>query len=60
MGITFTSCESLYCIPILVTYIILSTNYTSIKKKTDGKKKRKQMLASSQYGLDLMVNAMGE
>lgn len=41
MGITFTSCESLYCMPILVTYIILSTNYTSIKMKTDGKKKKK-------------------
>ena len=27
--------------PILVTYIILSTNYTSIKMKTDGKKKKK-------------------
>ena len=39
MGITFTSCESLYCMPILVTYIILSTNYTSIKMKTDEKKK---------------------
>ena len=52
MGTTFTSCESLYCIPILVTYITLYNNYTSIKKK--------KTLASSQYGLDLMVNAMGK